>query len=213
MLSNYLENKLLDHVFRTNAYTQPTNVYLALYAPSEGEWQANTSYSSGDTIIPTSGNWNGRMYRCTNSGTSDGTTEPTWPTTYGGTVNDNGVVWEEMTLDFQADDTLPEVSTSSTGYERIEVVREDASFKGTHGSASGASSGTGGNITNASALTFGTPIDDWGRISHWAWKDASTSGNMLWFGPLTTPKNVSNGDAEPEFGVDDLGMTLNVVPA
>ena len=36
-LSDYAENKLLDHILGTAAYTMPTNVYLALYtvAPSE----------------------------------------------------------------------------------------------------------------------------------------------------------------------------------
>jgi len=28
--SDYLENELLDHVFKTGAYTQPTNLYIAL---------------------------------------------------------------------------------------------------------------------------------------------------------------------------------------
>jgi len=28
--SDYLENELLDHVFKTGAYTQPTHVYVAL---------------------------------------------------------------------------------------------------------------------------------------------------------------------------------------
>lgn len=28
--SDYLENELLDHVFKTGAYAQPTNIYIAL---------------------------------------------------------------------------------------------------------------------------------------------------------------------------------------
>lgn len=28
--SNYLENKILDHIFKTAAYTVPTNIYVAL---------------------------------------------------------------------------------------------------------------------------------------------------------------------------------------
>jgi hypothetical protein len=35
----------------------------------------------------------GYTYICTTGGTSHATTEPTWPTTIGGTVNDNGVIW------------------------------------------------------------------------------------------------------------------------
>lgn len=35
--TNFLENELLDHVFRNAAYTQPTTVYLALFtvAPTD----------------------------------------------------------------------------------------------------------------------------------------------------------------------------------
>jgi len=28
--SDFLENELLDHVFKTGAYTAPTNIYVAL---------------------------------------------------------------------------------------------------------------------------------------------------------------------------------------
>lgn len=36
-MSNYLENKLIDHVLRQQTYTPPTNVYFALYttAPTD----------------------------------------------------------------------------------------------------------------------------------------------------------------------------------
>ena len=31
-LSNYLENKILDHVFRNTSYTSPTTVYVSLHS-------------------------------------------------------------------------------------------------------------------------------------------------------------------------------------
>ena len=65
---------------------------LASFSPSYSAWAASTSYAEGDIVVPTSRN--GRRYRATNSGTSD-SGEPTWPTTAGGTVVDNGVTWEE----------------------------------------------------------------------------------------------------------------------
>lgn len=46
--SNYLENKILDHVFKTAAYTQPTNIYVALSTANPGE--------DGSTIAEPSGN-------------------------------------------------------------------------------------------------------------------------------------------------------------
>jgi hypothetical protein len=44
-LSNYLENKLLDHVLRNVSYTPVTTVYLALYAGSP------TDASSGGSEV------------------------------------------------------------------------------------------------------------------------------------------------------------------
>ena len=40
--SNYLENKLLDHVLTATAYTQPSR-YLALYTASPGEAGSHTN--------------------------------------------------------------------------------------------------------------------------------------------------------------------------
>lgn len=57
-----------------------------------GTWAASVSYSKGEIKIPTSRN--GHRYRVTEGGTS-GSAEPTWPTTEGTTVTDNGVTWEE----------------------------------------------------------------------------------------------------------------------
>lgn len=48
-------------------------------------WAVDTAYSAGDIVVPTTDN--GHRYRCTAAGTSDATTEPTWPTTDGGTVH------------------------------------------------------------------------------------------------------------------------------
>jgi prepilin-type N-terminal cleavage/methylation domain-containing protein len=57
-------------------------------------WQASTSYSIDDIVIPTTKN--GLRYRCTTAGTS-AASEPIWPTTTGGTVTDGGVTWTEDT--------------------------------------------------------------------------------------------------------------------
>ena len=54
-------------------------------------WVANTAYALGDIVVPTT--LNGYWYECTTAGTSHATTEPTWPTTVGGTVTDGTVTW------------------------------------------------------------------------------------------------------------------------
>ena len=53
-------------------------------------WADSTAYVLGDYVLPTT--LNGYRYVCTTAGTSDAA-EPTWPTTIGGTVSDNTVVW------------------------------------------------------------------------------------------------------------------------
>ncbi|MDD3493454.1 MAG: hypothetical protein PHZ19_08180 [Candidatus Thermoplasmatota archaeon] len=60
-------------------------------ALSPQPWAKNTAYKVGDVVHPTV--LNGYFYKCTAAGTSHATTEPTWPTTVGGTVTDNTVTW------------------------------------------------------------------------------------------------------------------------
>lgn len=45
--SNYLENKVLDHVLKNTAFTQPANLYLALYTSDPGETDAGTEVTGG----------------------------------------------------------------------------------------------------------------------------------------------------------------------
>lgn len=45
--SNYLENKILDHVLRNTSYTSPTTVYVGLYTSNPGEGNTGTEVSGG----------------------------------------------------------------------------------------------------------------------------------------------------------------------
>lgn len=45
--SDYLENKLLDHVFKNTAYTQPTNLYVALFTSAPSDAGGGTEVSGG----------------------------------------------------------------------------------------------------------------------------------------------------------------------
>jgi len=53
-------------------------------------WAASTAYNVGDIVQPTVAN--GYKYKCVAAGTS-GVSEPTWPTTLGSQLIDNGVTW------------------------------------------------------------------------------------------------------------------------
>lgn len=57
-------------------------------------WTANTAKTTSGPIsfvVPTVAN--GFYYKCTTGGTTDATTQPTWPTTVGSTVVDGTVTW------------------------------------------------------------------------------------------------------------------------
>ena len=44
-LSNYLENKVLDHILGTTTYTKPSTVYVALYTASPSDSGGGTEVS------------------------------------------------------------------------------------------------------------------------------------------------------------------------
>ncbi len=48
--SNYLENKLLEHVLKNTAYTSPTTVYLGLFTVAPGEAGGGTEVTGGSYI-------------------------------------------------------------------------------------------------------------------------------------------------------------------
>jgi len=132
--SNYLENKVLDHVLTATSYTAPGTRYLALFN--------NTSGSAATNLEA-------------------------------GTLTD-------------------ETSTSGTAYARKTVT------------FAAASSGT--SATNAT-VTFDAATANWGTITHVAVMDAATSGNVLFWGAVTTAKTIETGDT---FQVSSGNLTVSL---
>jgi hypothetical protein len=114
--SDFLENKLLDHVLTTTGYTQPSTRYLALFTADTG---------------------------------------------------------------LETNSPSAEISASGTAYARKTV---------TFGAAS-----SGTSATNAT-VTFDTATASWGLVSDIAIMDAETSGNVLFYGELTTAKQIDAAD-------------------
>lgn len=55
-LSDYLENKLIAHIFRNTDYTRPANIYVALYTAAPNDAGGGTEVSGGSyarQAIPT----------------------------------------------------------------------------------------------------------------------------------------------------------------
>jgi len=120
--SDYLEDKLLDHVLRNTAFTSPTTVYVGLF-------------------------------------------------TEGDSAGQNTDLLEEGTL-----------TNEVSGFA---YARKAATF----------SAASGGSITTSGNITFDPASGgNWGTITHIAILDASTAGNVLFYGALTTSKTIEDGD-------------------
>lgn len=130
--SNYLENKVLDHVLTGTAYTQPAARYIGLFTNTSGNAAANLE---------------------------------------AGTLTD-------------------EVSGGS--YARKAVTFAAAS--------------SGASATNAT-VTFDAATANWGTITHVAVMDALTSGNVLFWGAVTTAKTIENGDT---FQISSGNLTITL---
>lgn len=70
--------------------TPANSVGVRYIMPSQGAWSSTTAYAAGYNVRPTVAN--GLKYICTTAGTS-GTSQPSWPTSTGGTVADGTATW------------------------------------------------------------------------------------------------------------------------
>jgi hypothetical protein len=123
--SNYLENKVMLHVFGGTSYTAPATLYVGLYTSDPGEGDTGTEVSGGS------------------------------------------------------------------------YARQTAAF-----------TITGGAAANTAAIEFPTASASWGTVTYVGVRDASTGGNLLASGPLTTSKTISSGDVF-RIPAGDLDITLD----
>jgi hypothetical protein len=68
-------------------------------------------------------------------------------------------------------------------------------------------SASSGSCANDVAIVFPTASANWGTVTQFAIFDASTVGNMLYWGDLTTPRSILNGDPTPTFAIGALVIT------
>lgn len=76
---------------------------------------------------------------------------------------------------------------SGSNYSRVAVTRGTSEWKDP-------STATQGQTNNTSAITFPTASGSWGTIVAVGVWDASTSGNLLYYGTLAASKAVGSGD-------------------
>jgi hypothetical protein len=90
------------------------------------------------------------------------------------------------------DDSGTEVSTSGTAYARQTV----------------AFTTSGDTTSNTAAVEYPTATASYGTVSHVGVYDASTAGNLLSYGALTTSKAIATGDVL-RIPAGDLDITLD----
>lgn len=84
---------------------------------------------------------------------------------------------------------------SGGAYARVAVASSLANWAGTQSAGSStASTGTGGQTSNNTAITFPTPTAGWNTVTHFGIYDAATGGNLLFWGALTIAKTINEAD-------------------
>jgi hypothetical protein len=127
-MSDYLENKLIDQIFRGQSAPTTTTLYVGLLTAAPSDSGGGTEVSGGS-------------------------------------------------------------------YARVAVSSSLSNWAGTQSAGSTvASSGTSGQTSNNGAITFPTPTAGWGTVTHFGIYDASSGGNLLFFGALTIAKTVNQAD-------------------
>jgi hypothetical protein len=88
---------------------------------------------------------------------------------------------------------------SAAGYARQAVSKAGGSWS----APAGAGTRT---IDNAATITFGPAGASWGTVDEVAIYDASSAGNLLYAGALTTPKAIASGDSA-QFAIGALDVS------
>lgn len=102
--------------------------------------------------------------------------------------------------------------TEVTGgsYARVTVAANTTNFDNTQqANTTAVSSGATGTTRNSVAVTFPAPTANWGVVTHFAIYDATSAGNLLFWGALTTSKTVNNGDAAPSFAINAFTLQID----
>src|SRR5262245_44774752 len=89
---------------------------------------------------------------------------------------------------------------SGGAYARVNTPPLDANWT--------AASSTDGITTNAADITFPTPSANWGTVTHFGIFDATSAGNLLVWGALSSSRTINNGDPAPKFLAGQLSITI-----
>lgn len=210
LYTSYLANKLVDQIFRGQAFTFPTTALsIGLLTTTRGPRGNVTTYAVNDTISLTANDGKTHLYKCTTLGTSAAAQSTLYPGVNSEAITDGTAVFTEQAVTVRAGTA---VEASYTNYARSNTAASLANYAGTQSAASTlASSGILIPTTsNNGVVTFGTAAGS-GPSFVWAtaFFDATTAGNMLVVEPLTTVKTINNGDPAPTFAAAALTASID----
>jgi hypothetical protein len=86
---------------------------------------------------------------------------------------------------------------TGSGYSRQEITTKMSAFV----------LGTG-IATNTTAIDFSNPLADWGTVTYAGILDASSSGNMLYYEALPSPRLVLSGGRHVQFAIGALQIRI-----
>ena len=99
---------------------------------------------------------------------------------------------------------------SGGSYARVAVTSSLANWAGTQGAGTTtASSGTTGTTSNNNILTYAAPTATWGLVVGYAAYDAASGGNPIFFGTLTSSRQINSGDPASTFPAASLTFQMD----
>lgn len=208
-ISDYLEGKLLNHIFRSEEFVKPSSIAIALTSsvPLDSNTGATlpelpTGVLRGTTTVSTG-------YARKDLGSPSGVGDDTWlpvgsdSTTayqvYSTEVGNSGYFYP-----LYLDQTLPNtLSGSSVSFTFPKTFPGVIFYSPANVAQSGQSQDAGyvtyegnGFIKNRNQIIFNTALSDWGWVSGVAVIDTSVhgQGNMLMYAQLRNPRFIYTGD-------------------
>lgn len=204
-LTTYADQKVLNALLQAASLGSPATWYVGLLQCT-GPWMPSIAYTAGQYVVPTTFNSTtpgspGRIFVCSTGGTSSATTQPTWPTTAGGTVGDGSgaLVWTEVTNLFQQG-TFTSAELSGNNYSRTAVTANNTNF-------ANATSAQPAVTYNATAISWSSPSAQWNATCALILADASTSGNIWWWSDMSQLVQAPPSSS-PAIAIDGFSWTL-----
>jgi hypothetical protein len=200
--SNYLVNKKLDAEYRGQAWSPPASRYVGFLTCTKGlRSLANSqAVSLNDTLCVVANDSKLHLYKVTGAGSLAAAQGTLYPGVANEAVTDGSAQLTEQDSALRAGTAA--VEPSGGGYARQAISGALAAWSGTQGAGTTvASSGTSGQISNNTQVTFPAPTGDWAKAPVTIWATATydllTAGSLLEIAPALAAKNVASGDQAP----------------